>query len=374
MITNKKRLPFLLLLCIICVATWSATVKVGVLMPLKEKSERATTLIEFYQGLLMAAEQVKSEGVSVDIYALDSGSSEAQLQQALQKVELAQMDVIFGPVDAVQVPSLAEYCQQRGIRMVLPFNTPCPQVYSNPYIYQVGVAQELLYPAISALVMDNMANSNFVIYHSGEADSRGQSFTDHVGQVLRLRNMQVSQLAADGDELAYDRALNQFRNNVIVPDSRSLTAINKLLRGIKAYQQNHSQYRIKLLGYPEWLTYTNTLLKDFYQYDTYVYSSYYRNPLSGRVARFEQTYKRNFNKTPRASFPRAEMLGYDLGCYFLNGMAMLGANFDEQQGTINQQPVQHYFNFQRVGEQGGFVNLNVQLVHYNTNKTIQVVK
>lgn len=369
-----KRSFLAIVLCLACMTTWAATVKVGVLLPLKEKTERGNTLVEFYQGLLMAVEQVKAEGTSVDVYAIDCGSSETQLRQALQQGDLAYMDVIFGPVDAVQVPTLADYCQQHGIRMVLPFNTPCPQVYGNPWIYQVGVPQELLYPGIATLVLDHLANSNFVMFHTGETDARAQGFMEHMGQVLRLRGMQTTALNANGDEFAYDRALNQFRNNVIILDSRSLTAVNKLLAGIKAYQMKYPQYKVTLFGYPEWLTYTNTLLKDFYAYDTYVFSSYYRNPLSGRVAKFEQHYQANYGRPSRVSYPRAEMLGYDLGYYFMHGIATLGGDFDEQQGTLQQQPVQHAFNFQRIGEKAGYANLNVQLVHYSTNNTIQVVK
>ena len=374
MIYCAKRWLLMLVLCLASTGMWAVKVKIGVLLPLKEKTNRAATMIEFYQGVLMAVDQVRTEGTDVEVYAVDCGNDESHLQQTLANPNLAHLDVIFGPIDAVQVTSLSEFCRKHEIRMVLPFNTPCPQVYSNPWVYQVGVAQELVFPGVASLITEKLTNSNFVIYTSGEKDSRGHSFTQHVGQVLRLRNMPVTELSADADELAYDRALNQFRNNIIIPDSRSLTAVNKLLRSIKTYQREHPQYRIKLLGYPEWLTYTNTLLKDFYQYDTYVYTSYYRNPLSSRVGKFEQNYKRNFNKAPRASFPRAEMLGYDLAYYFMNGLATKGADFDDQQGTISQQPLQHYFNFQRVGEQGGFVNLHVQLVHYNTNKTIQVLK
>ncbi|MBQ8051514.1 MAG: ABC transporter substrate-binding protein [Bacteroidaceae bacterium] len=369
-----RRWLAVLVLLLVGTALWAAKVRVGVLLPLKEQTGRATTLVEFYQGLLMAVDQARQDGTDVDVYAYDCGSDESHLQQVLADPNLARLDVIFGPIDAVQVTTLSEFCRKNRIRMVLPFNTPCPQVYSNPWIYQVGVTQELLYPGIASLITDNLSNSNFVIFRTGEKDARGQSFTEHVGQVLKLRNMPVSELSDAGDELAYDRALNQFRTNVVVPDSRSQTALARMLKGIKEYQKSHTQYRIKLLGYPEWLTYTANNLQDFYKFDTHIYSSYYRNPLSGRVAKFEQAYRQNFGHSSRPLFPRAEMLGYDLGYYFLSGLATLGEYFEADQEAIQQQPVQHYFRFQRVGEGGGFVNLHVQLVHYGTNKTISVVK
>ncbi|MBQ9559349.1 MAG: ABC transporter substrate-binding protein [Bacteroidaceae bacterium] len=371
-----KRWLVLWAVCLTSVGAWAAeALKVAVLMPLKEQSPRGETVIEFYQGLLMAVAQLKGEGQSVDVYALDSGTDEAQMETVLRNSMLTKMDVIFGPADGAQIAPLADFCRQHGIRMVMPFNTPCNQLYSNPWIYQVGVAQEQLYPGITALVMDQMENSHFVVYHSGEQDERAQSFTNHLTQVFALRQMQVTSLPAGADVRAFEQALNQFRENVIIPDSRSLKAVKDLLAGLKAFRADFPQYKVKLLGYPEWLTYTSVLLKDFYALDTRVFSAYYRNPLSGRVLKFEQQYRQNFGKASRNSFPRAEMLGYDLGCYFLRGLARYGADFDNQHAAMAEaQPLQQYFRFQRVGEQGGFINLHVQLVHYGANNTIQVEK
>lgn len=355
-------------------AAGNDSVKVGVLLPLKESTDRGRTFIEFYRGLLMAVEDAKGEGIHVEVTAMDCGTTEAQMAQVLPHAALADLDVIFGPADSAQVTLLSEHCRRHGIRMVLPFNTPCPQVYSNPWIYQVGVAQELLYPGISNLLLENMPNSNFVFYRSGQEDPRGQAFTSHLTQVLRLRGMQMTELPAACDERACDLALNQFRENVVIPDSRSREALTALVNGLKDYHGKYPQYKIRLLGYPEWLTYARTMLQDFYQFDTHVFSAYYRNPLGGRVAKFEQRYQQNFSRRSRESYPKAEMLGYDLGNYFLQGLARLGHDFDPAQHQPPLQPVQHTFHFQRVGEAGGFVNLHVQLVRYTTNNTIQVVK
>jgi len=371
---NTLQFILILLLCLTSVIIEAANVKVGVLLPLTEKSGRGQTMVEFYRGLLMAVEQMKTEGNSVDVYAWDCGNSETELQTLLREPAMTTLDVVFGPVDAVQVPSLSDFCRKHRIRMVVPFNTPCTQVYSNPNIYMVGVSQELLYPHITNLITDNLKGANFIFFHTGETDSRGTSFTEHLHQVLSLRNMSTANLALGADEFAYDRAFNQFRTNVVIPDSRSQASLTKMIAGIKAYQEKFPQYKVVLFGYPEWLTYVNTMLKDFYQYDTRVFSSYYRNPLSGRVAKFELNYKQNYGINSRESFPRAEMLGYDLAYYFMHGLAVLGDNFDDQQGTLEQKPLQHTFSFERTNEHGGFVNLNVQFVHYRSDNTIQIVR
>ena len=371
-----KRLivTFFVLLAMAGSASLCAQVRVGVLLPLKEHSARGTTMVEFYRGLLMAADQLKQDGRSVDIMALDAGVSEESMKQALTEGHLAQTDVIFGPADVSQVPVLASYCKEHAIRLVLPFNTPCPQVYTNPYVYVTGVAQELLFPAVTTLVMREMENSNFVFYETGEKDERGRAFYDHLMQIVRLRNLQFSTMRAADGLAGLSTGLNQFRKNVIIADSRSQTALTPLVNNLKTFRDQQPEYKVSLLGYPEWFTYTNTMLRDFYLLDTYVYSSYYRNPLGGRVAKFEQRYQQNFGQAGRNTYPKAEMLGYDLGMYFLQGIATMGSSFDAGQSTIEQKPVQHTFQFQRVSELGGYINLHAQLVHYTTFNTIQEIR
>ncbi len=372
----KRKILFLMaaLLAACTQLMGATTVKVGVLLPLKDTAGRGTVMVEFYRGVLMAIDAARNEGINVDCYAADCGNTAEQMEALLKEPEWAKLNVIFGPLEGRQVPPLSEFCRQHSIRMVVPFNTPCPQVYSNPWIFQVGVSQELLFPNITNLVAEHLGRRNFVFCQTGDTDERGQSFTNHLDQVLRLRDMQTTQLALTADEFAYDRALNQFLENVIVPDSRSQESLTRLLTSLKAYLATRPQYRISLLGYPEWLTYTSTLLHDYYKFDTYVFSSYYRNPLSGRTAKFEQQYLQNFSQPSRNQYPRAELLGYDLGQYFILGLATFGSDFNERQGTLSLQPVQHGFNFQRASQQGGYINTFVQLVHYSTNNTIQTLK
>ncbi len=351
-----------------------AQVRVGVLLPLKEQSARGTTMVEFYRGLLMAIDDLKQQGHSVDVMAVDAGVSEESMRQALTDGHLAQTDVIFGPADVSQVPVMASYCKEHSIRLVLPFNTPCPQVYTNPYVYVTGVMQELLFPVVTTLVMRETENSNFVFYETGETDERGRAFFDHLKQIVHLRGLQSTTLRASDGVGGFTAGLNQFRKNVIVLDSRSQSALVPLVGNLKLFRDQQPEYKVSLLGFPEWLTYTNTMLRDFYLFDTYVYSPYYRNPLGGRVAKFEQRYLQNFGQASRNVFPKAEMLGYDLGMYFLQGLVTMGSGFDSAQGSIVQNPLQHTFRFQRVGDLGGYVNLHAQLVHYTTFNTIQEIR
>ena len=141
-----------------------------------------------------------------------------------------------------------------------------------------------------------------------------------------------------------------------MPDNTSIKTLNVFFAKLRNFQQNHIQYKISMIGYPEWQTYTGTLLKDFYTYDTYIYSSYYRNPLQERTSTFERNFMNNFKRPMIISYPRYGMMGFDMGYYFLRGLSRYGDFFEQCQGEMQLQPVQHPFRF--VGGSGdeGYTN------------------
>ena len=51
------------------------SVRMGVLLPFKEKTPRGAKMVEFYQGMLMAVDSLKHEDISIDVQALHTGST-----------------------------------------------------------------------------------------------------------------------------------------------------------------------------------------------------------------------------------------------------------------------------------------------------------
>ena len=143
---------------------------------------------------------------------------------------------------------------------------------------------------------------------------------------------------------------------------------------VDAFAEEHPEYKISLIGYPEWQTYTQSLLNEFYQFDTYIYSSYYRNPLLERTTEFERRFINHFGYGMAPTFPRYGMLGFDLGFYFMHGMATLGDNFDQQQNSLRLQPFQHPFVFAKDPDTKGFINESALIIHYSPEHTIDVIQ
>ena len=343
-------------------------IKIGVILPFEEKSDRAKKMVEFYQGFLMAADSVKKEGLSLEIYAYSSGNTEAELMEVLMKPELSTLDIFLGPVDEQQLPAAINFCKLNNIKLVLPFTndqslTGRPQVYMASPNYTVSTTEA------AELVSKAYANKNFIILKTNSPNSKGQFFMQKLTEMLAHQGNNVRVLNIDGDDFAYESAMNQFKDNVIVPDNPSIKPLNILISKLDTFRQEHSNYNIALLGYPEWQTYTNTLLNSFFTFDTYIYSSYYYNALAPSTKAFEQAFTRNFNTAMAINYPRYAMMGFDLGYYFIHDIQA-----NESATLSEHKPYQNMFRFVQETENSGFCNRFVQLIHFTKTKQIELIR
>lgn len=55
-------------------------IRMGVILPFKGGSADNDKMIEFYRGVLMAVEEIKKSGTSVDVFAYDSGKSAGDIK------------------------------------------------------------------------------------------------------------------------------------------------------------------------------------------------------------------------------------------------------------------------------------------------------
>lgn len=361
----------------IAAATKSTSKKhlnVAVILPLKAGGDKGMKMVEFYRGLLMAADSVKQQGTSIDIYAYHSGTTASDVKVILAHPEMKTMDLVFGPLESAQASALNDFCMQNKIRLVTPFSTTNTYGQNNPYTYQASINSEAARKNAVNKVTGYFTNHNYVILSTGMGDDRGTKFTNDLRSRLTALGQNVQTLDMNSDDATFATVLNQFRDNLIIPDASSLSATTALTKKLQAFKQNNPIYKITLLGYPEWPTYAGNLLSSFNNLDTYAYSTFYRNPNDYRVTAFEAKFKKNFAREIAVSYPRYGIYGFDLGYYFMNGVSKLGDYFDEKYPTLRYNAFQNGFSFEQSNESAAHINQQIILVHYSNGQRVEVIK
>lgn len=348
-------------------------IKIGVLLPLKEEHSESEKMIEFYQGLLLAVEDLKNEGTSITVYTYDCGKSVADMKAVLTEPGLADADVIFGPLASAQIPTLSDFCKKKQIKMVLPFSAQCDEVYKNPYLYVSNVPKSYLFEETYKLIQDQFSTRQFLIWNSGEQREDDLAFIKGLKKMLNSKGIPYKEVKAGNSSMLQDN-LSLGRKNIIVPNSASLQALKRLCTELSSFRASNPEYQFSLLGHPEWQIYTNTQLENFFRFDTYIYSSFYKNMNKSACGPFVSRFNKDFHTSLQNTYPSFGMLGYDLGRFFLKGLAGYGSGFNDKISTLRTIPLQNDFYFKRASNWSGFINKKVELIHYTPQKKIDVIE
>ena len=348
-------------------------VRMGIALPLKEKSPRGAKMVEFYQGLLLAVDSVKHQGCTVDLVAHHTGSTAEQMDSLLATNPFANCDIVFGPLDAAQLPALADYCNLKNIRLVIPFSPQTIQIEGRPYHYIVNAPRSVVQKEAAWFVKNLFTEDNIVFIECNEHNYEGTAFTERVRVVMDQLGTVVQQVNINATDEELAQSLKRNTKNLIIANSASLDALNKLRERLRSFTMANPGFNISLFGYPAWQTYASQMQTDFFQFDTYIYTTFYRNPESEEVKKLEQSFERNFRWPMQRTYPRYGLLGFDIGYYFLHGLAQFGKHFEANLVATITNPLQNPLRFDRANSNDGYVNSFVFVVHYANYQAVELL-
>ena len=322
--------------------------------------------IEYYEGMLLAVDSLRNQGVSIRLTVRDCGNGTNKLNDILKEDALRKAHLIIGAVENEQIAPIAAFAQTNAIRYVIPFSSKNDEALSNSYIFQVNTPNSYLYAKATQAAFEMFYDYNIIFVETSERDDK-MDFVRTFRQELAQHNIACKNLLYK-EEFFYadlEALLRRDKRNVIIPASGTLETLNKIRTPLRTFAEANPDCIINLFGYREWQTYARECLEDFFILNTYIFSNFYADNLSPDVAHFNTRYKLWFGKNPAATFPKYGLWGFDTGMFFLNAVALYGLNFETSLGKINYKSLQTGFRFYRVNNWGGFVNTNLFIVHYN---------
>ena len=73
-----------------------------------------------YEGILLAADTLRSLGLDINLYPFDIKSDTVEITKLIMSGKLAEMDLIIGPVYSHNLSIVAAYARDLGIPVVSP--------------------------------------------------------------------------------------------------------------------------------------------------------------------------------------------------------------------------------------------------------------
>jgi LysM repeat protein len=345
------------------------TIKAALLLPFTQDKR----MVEYYQGFLLAVDSLKRSGVSMDIHVHNLDDSTATLNNLLAKDEMKQMNIIFGPAQAKHTQQLAKFAKQNNITLVIPFSSKEDVVLNNPDVYQINTPQSYLYSEVYEHFTRQFSNANVVFLDASSDPKVKTEFIEGLKNELKSKGITYKALPESSSLEGLKSAIATNKDNIFIPTSSSDVTLIKVIPNLTMLVRSMPEASIKMFGYPEWQTYTKDRLENFFELDTYFYSSFYTNNLLPAAVNFTKSFQRNYRKEMENSYPKYGMLGFDTGYFFLKGLSLYGSKLDKNLDRMNNiRPIQTGFKFQRASNWGGFINKKVFCVHFN--KQYELVK
>ena len=346
-------------------------VNVGVMLPLHDVDGDGRRMVEYYRGMLLACENLKQKGYTVHVSAWNV-PVDADIRVTLLQDGANKCDVIFGPLYTKQVPALAEFCKNYGIKMVIPFSISGNDVEVNKEIFQVYQSPETLNDASIKTFFNRFKNVHPIFVDCNDSTSKKGVFTFALRKELEKRNIQYSITNVNSSLDYFAKAFVPSKQNVVILNTGRSPQLTAVLNKLDEFNAKYPGASISLYGYTEWLMYAKYNLDRFYKYDTYIPSTFYYNASSAKTIDLERRYNLWFHQPMQAAMPRFAITGYDHAMFFIPGISKMGKNFTGAKGQVDYQPLQTPLNFVKTTK-GGYRNQVLELIHYTFNRQIESI-
>ena len=345
--------------------------KVGLLLPFLDQTSRGhLRLQEYYEGFLLAVNEMKERGANFELYVFEIGKGNdiGKLESLLGTLEMQSLNLIIGGVNDAQIKVLSDFSRSHNIKYVVPFSQSNEEVLNNGFMFQVNPMSSLVFTKTVTYFTQKFRNAN-IIFVEGGGDPQ-KEFVTLLQSSLKQQGIPFKSIAEAGLlTTSSENVLRIGQENLILPLSSDAATLRKVTSELKKVHEATPEIVTHLFGHPDWQTY-GELKDELTQFGTYFYTPFFVDQQSYQAKRFMDEFKRWYGREPMETYPSYGMWGYDTALYFLTALQRNGLNFEQKINDVDVSTIQFPYYFERLNNWGGLINGALYLVHYDQNGSI----
>jgi len=336
--------------------------------------------LEFYEGALLAINELREKGYSVSLYIYDTERSRQRTREIIRKWEMEEMDLIIGPVNFWNLEIVADFARQHEIPMVSPFSSDREIVRYNPYIFQVTPSYDVEFKSWAEYISD-FYDKTIIVFHDGDSTEY------HKVQFLKDEIFKKIEGKADLEDVIFKEVVMNDSvyvdmNHVLTQDGENLVVVPS---DNEAYVSNVisplfyllDQYQIEVAGMPQWNKFRNIDLEYFHKLQMSYFTSFYMDYDKPEMRDFISRFREIYYTEPYRVSPRGYNLsvyGYDLVSAFVQAIGEYGKNIIYFTDEMEADPILGPYKFERINDFGGHVNAYISIIKFSPDLNIQQVE
>ncbi len=336
-----------------------------------EYSNANENYVEFYEGALLAMEDMKKQGLRAELSVFDILCKKDDVASLINRNALSQFDLIIGPIHAQDFAPVAEYAKQNHINIVSPLDskTEC-LTNTNPYVFQVSPPVNYQYAKLFKDI-NPMHDRNVLLISEKSIFQQDSLLAKDFYDALKQQTDFVT-------PIVYQEETGKSLAELIKPhlkvagDNRVVIASNNEVFVTKALAFLHQlvvlrKYQITVYGTSRWRNFESIDLTYFHELNLKIALPFFVDYNLLRTKDFIANYRTTFNAEPS----QFAFQGYDVLSYFMQALMQYGKHFEGCISTFTPTLLQSNYHFSRSNMQGGFLNTEPARITYTPAFTIE---
>lgn len=326
------------------------------------KSASIRIALDFYAGVLIAADFAKQKGMSINLHVLDTKEMEAGVNAAFTRKNIRDVDAVLGPLRQAQVERVASDLQSNNIPVISPLSNRQSKMYTN--FVQSIPSNGILENAMIRYLKDNGNGKNIILVSDATKIAQRQKLQNAIpgitlvsiesGGYLRVNNIA--------------ERLSKTQENWIILESSSATLVSSAVSALNGLSRNNT-LRLFTLDKNDAFEFSEVsnlhLARLGFTYPSVSKTFDYKEEHP-----FIKAYKDKYGTYPN----RFAVRGFDITYDMLLRLGYSNTIF-ESNDSLNGETVylENKFNYQK-SSQGGYYNTAVYLLKYNPDLKLEVVQ
>lgn len=332
---------------------------------------RSQIFLDFYEGTLLAVDELRKKGLSVDLHVFDTDNDTIKVKEFTNNELFPYFDLIIGPVYSKNVEIVSDRARKYNIPVISPLSISSKFLQNFNTGFQISPSNRILYDRMIETA-ESFDAENFIIIKNGnrpnnkfakdfkEAYFKGKSLEE----ISHLRYAEVEFFAGD-DELTLDSFVDSLHNLVIIPSSDK-AFVSDIISRLNTLNETH---KITLIAHPKMINYENIDIRFFHNLNTFICDLHYVDYKQDDVKEFVYKFRKIFEKEPE----KYSFYGYDITYYFLHAFQLFGDKFYCCFDRYYPDLLQMNFDFKRINNGSGFINEEMILLNFQRNYLLRPV-
>jgi len=338
---------------------------------LDEKSiyPKSKFAIEFYNGFMLALDSISTDSSKFKVYVYDTkGNDTSRTKELLLKPEMAEHDIIVGPLYYNNFKQVVSFAQANKIPVVSPIKQSNKVLLGNEYVFKAIPSKSTTIKQVCTLLVDSFKTENLIAVEYEK--SKEKSLVDlcvksYDNKILTLEDTtiysSIKTLKINTNVADIVSNLKANKNNVIFVPVSSQTFVTNLFSDLATTlnKKDYEDYKITLIGLEEWAKFENIDLEYYQKLNVHYCSTRFVDTQDSLTNVFIKDYIKKTETYPSNN----TLLGFDLAYYFGSSLINTGTLFS----SISLK--EHYgmsinLSFFKTGIESGFENTSSYMLRF----------